>query len=178
MKKLNLVMCFFGLLGTFAFTGCNSSDKQKVINHLITFGTDYLNGTSYDVSTGSDTELRYIPLTDYFLTSCSAKYEDASAFLWTSCKFGSDRASVDLNYYYGSTTRFKATWSITFSNHKVDNMVDDSLKILVCELTNYNAIISLMVAMSIEAVDNASTYLSNNGLPYIYQFKLKISYYV
>ena len=208
MKKLNLVMCFFGLLGTLTFTGCSStssdnggngntgysysktsyysyykstssysyytpassssyvSDKQKVINHLKTYGT----GSYYKVSTGDYTTLSYDTSSGYFNTDCTVISGSLTLYLVTASSFNDTKLGVSMGIYDGSTKKFLATWLVNVSNHEYDSLVSGSMEVEINKYSSsYTSTISkYMLSMTILAINNASSYLSSKGLPYIY----------
>ena len=140
------------------------SDKQKVINFLMTFGTT----SSHYVDTGTGTGLGYSPSEDEFIVySTVVSSSTTSTGLYT--------FSYNSNIGYGmhliesgSTTTFHSWNYVHISNHTFSSLDVSKVETNQYSSSAYDSLASIILDTAQMAVNNASYFLYSHDLPYIY----------
>lgn len=169
MKKLNLVMCFFGLLGTLTLSGCSSADKQKVVDYLKENNAEK-SENEYLVKTSTSTSLYYRPSEDIFFTNYGTIKNHMQIVVLTKSTFNDTVLNGNITIWYKGDLYLDVDYKVNVSEHKYSSIDSSSMKIDTNKFGSSSSsdIATIMVNYTKGAVDNASSYLSSNGLPYIY----------
>ena len=135
---------------------------STVKQHLNNYGT----GTYHSVSTGTGSTLGYKG--SYFY--CSYQNSDSLSSTFAANYYPGDNYLIStFEIKDGSTTTYSASQYIYISNHVVSNMTVGTIEI--CRYTT-DSQLELVAALSMlaaqYAVNRASQYLENHGLPYIW----------
>lgn len=138
------------------------TDEEKVINHLNKYGS----GTYDYVSTGEGTTLGYS--SGKFYLSYSNDSSLNSDFVMN-FKYDDSYGYALFQIYDGNTLMFKAYFYVYFSSHKFGSM---SCDYIVSTYYTTDQQLEMVAALSLLAaqmsVNNASTYLNQKGLPYVF----------
>lgn len=139
------------------------SDKQKVINHLNSYGsTEY-----HFVSTGTYSLLGYDSSSGKFV----AGWSQTGSLTYTAVYLISYNASSgygSLTIDYGTTTYFKAYSYVYISSHRYSSMSLDSVSVNLFPSSSSEDLAKMLLNTCQLSVNAATTYLINHSLPYIY----------
>ena len=137
--------------------------QTAIKDHLNTYGA----GMYHSVNTGVDTTLGYLG-SYYYLSLLSSEGTLYSAFA-VNFTYGSSYGIGTLEINDNGICMYKATMKIYVSDHYYNRM--ELVNISVAKYTTEqqaNLVAALSILYASKAIDNASNYLSDLGLPYIF----------
>jgi len=137
--------------------------KTAVIDHLQSYGSGEYNF----VSTGADTKLGYKNGSFYLVQK---SYQSGVQLDLMICfDYNDSYGLAAFQLLDGSTVKFSATLNVTVSNHEFSRVDINSVLVNKYTSSDETATVSILILSSCKlTVNNASKYLSNHGLSYIF----------
>ena len=144
---------------SFGNSSSSSGIEQRLINYLSTYGPR--------AETGNNTSLLYYD-GDYYVGYYSNYDDDMTIYLSVLFKYGSTTGSGTFLLKSNGVTKLLMDFSAYTSNHLYSSGKTISVPVLSISNDVYEEAAALVHLCTQMAINNATTYLENHNLPYIY----------
>lgn len=161
--SLYFITCDKTLFATFTeHCQLKMTQEEKIINHLQNYGSGKYN----NVSTGSSTTLGY--KNGYFYIGHTHYQGDMECLFAANFTYGSANGHGSFEINYAGSSAVKLSMTVCTSNHTFWKLSDPKISYNTLPDNLAESVASINVSAAREAVNNATSYLRNNGLGYIW----------